>query len=169
MSLLPIGRPFLSDAGRVRQFPSVSAYGKGAVAYVCDREMRVTGNRGLFFAAELANDRSVPLVVIAVSDTSWSYGNFRHLSAEAGSFADMAVRLEKLGIPLFPFFGDDAAERVREHVANGGFAAAVFDFSPIRAQLELRKAVCESAGIPVFEVDSRCAVPARSVSGKLEV
>lgn len=169
MSLLPVGRPFVSDAGRVRQFPSPSTYGKGAVAYACDREMRVTGNRGLFFAAELANDRGVPLVVLAVSDTSWSYGNFRHLSSEADSFSDMASRLEKLGIPLFPFFGDDAAERVREYVSNGGFSAAVFDFSPIRAQLALRKKVCESAGIPVFEVDSRCVVPARSISDKLEV
>ena len=169
MSLLPVGRPFVSDSGRVKQFPSAATYGKGAVVYVCDREMRVTGNRGLFFAAELANDRGVPLVVLAVSDTSWSYGNFRHLSAEAESFADMASRLGKLGIPLFPFFGDDAAERVREHLESGGFAAAVFDFSPIRAQLELRKSVCESLGIPVFEVDSRCAVPARSISDKLEV
>ncbi|MFZ3233690.1 MAG: deoxyribodipyrimidine photo-lyase [Patescibacteria group bacterium] len=169
MSLLPVGRPFVSDAGRVRQFPSPSAYGKGAVVYVCDREMRVTGNRGLFFAAELANDRGVPLVVLAVSDTSWSHGNFRHLSAEADSFSDMASRLEILGIPLFPFFGDDAAERVRRYVADGGFSAAVFDFSPVRAQLELRRTVCESAGIPVFEVDSRCAVPARSVTDKYEV
>ncbi len=169
MSLLPVGRPFVSDSGRVRQFPSPSPYGKGAVVYVCDREMRVTGNRGLFFAAELSNDRNVPLVVLAVSDTSWSYGNSRHLSAEADSFSDMASRLGKLGIPLFPFFGDDAAERVRRYVADGGFSAAVFDFSPIRAQLALRKAVCESAGIPVFEVDSRCAVPARSVTDKHEV
>lgn len=169
MSLLPVGRPFFSDAGRVRQFPSAATYGKGAVVYVCDREMRVTGNRGLFFAAELANDRNVPLAVLAVSDTSWSYGNLRHLSAEADSFSDMASRLEKLGVPLFPFFGDDAAERVREHVASGSFSAAVFDFSPIRAQLELRKAVCESSGVPVFEVDSRCAVPARSVTDKHEV
>lgn len=169
MSLLPVGRPFFSDAGRVRQFPSAATYGKGPVAYVCDREMRVTGNRGLFFAAELANDRGVPLVVLAVSDTSWSYGNLRHLTAEAGSFSDMAARLEKLGIPLFPFFGDDAADRVSKYVAASGFAAAVFDFSPIRAQLALRKTVSETAGIPVFEVDSRCAVPARSVTDKLEV
>lgn len=169
MSLLPVGRPFVSDPGRVKQFPSPSAYGEGPVAYVCDREMRVTGNRGLFFAAELANDRGVPLVVLGVSDTSWSYGNFRHLSAEADSFSDMASRLEKLGIPLFPFFGDDASARVRERLASGEFAAAVFDFSPVRAQLELRKAACDSAGIPVYEVDSRCAVPARSVTDKHEV
>lgn len=96
MSLLPVGRPFISDAGRVKQFPSAATYGKGAVAYVCDREMRVTGNRGLFFAAELASDRNVPLVVLGVSDTSWSYGNLRHLSAEADSFSDMASRLDKL-------------------------------------------------------------------------
>ncbi len=81
----------------------------------------------------------------------------------------MSSRLEKLRIPLFPFFGDDAAEMVREHVASGGFSAVVFDFSPIKAQLELRKAVCESAGIPVFEVDSRCAVPARSITDKHEI
>lgn len=169
MSLLPVGRPFLSDAGRVRQFPSAAVYGKGPVAYVCDREMRVSGNRGLFFAAELANDRNVPLVVLAVSDTSWSYGNLRHLSAEADSFAEMSERLQKLSVPLFPFFGNDAQERVRGHLVRGGFSAAVFDFSPIRAQLALRKAVCESLGVPVFEVDSRCAVPARAVSDKLEV
>ena len=96
MSLLPVGRPFRSDAERVRQFPSPSEYGKGAVVYVCDREMRVTGNRGLFFAAEIANDRNVPLVVLAVSDTSWSYGNLRHLSVETESFSDMSSRLEKL-------------------------------------------------------------------------
>lgn len=169
MNLFPVGRPFRSDASCVSRFPSPSEFGSGPIAYVCDREMRVTGNRGLFFAAELANDRRVPLVVLAVSDTSWSFGNFRHLSAEADSFSDMARRLSEIRVPLFPFFGDDAAEKVRQRLASGGFSAVVFDFSPIRAQLALRKAVCESAGVPVFEVDSRCAVPARSVTDKHEV
>lgn len=169
MTAFPIGRPFRSDPARIRQFPSASEYGNGPVVYACDREMRTECNRGFFFAAELANDRKVPLVVAAVSDTSWSCGNFRHLSAEAASFSDMESRLRGRGVPLFPFFGDRASEALEEFVRSGDFSAAVFDFSPLLPQLELRERVSRAAGVPTFEVDSRCAVPARTVSEKSEI
>jgi len=169
MSVFPIGRPFLSEPSRVRQFPSGRIYGSGPVAYVCDREMRVESNRGLFFAAELANDRKVPLVAVGISDTSWSYGNFRHLSSEAGSFADMERRLSDRGVPLFPFFGDHAAEAFSDFLKDAGFSALAFDFSPLSPQLEFRKRAADVSRVPVFEVDSRCAVACRTLSEKAEI
>lgn len=169
MSVFPIGLPFLSDPSRIRGVSSVAAFGKGPVVYVCDREMRAESNRGLFFAAELANDRKVPLVVAAVSDTSWSYGNYRHLASEAGAFSDMGARLNEREVPIFPFFGDRAGELSETFVRENGPAALVFDFSPLAEQLDLRKRLVGASGAPAFEVDSRCAVPARAVSDKAEI
>lgn len=169
MSVLPIARPFATESERVGHFPSVPVFGKGPVAYVCDREMRVANNRALFLAAELAADRNAPLVVLGVSDTSWSYGNFRHLATEAGSFAVMVPKLAERGVPLFPFFGDAAADRAAEFVGTLAPAALVFDFSPLAPQLALRKRLSEVGNCPAFEVDSRNAVPARTVTDKQEV
>lgn len=169
MSVFPIGRPFLSDPSRIRGVSSSGVFGNGPVVYVCDREMRAESNRGLFFAGELANDRKAPLVVAGVSDTSWSFGNFRHLVSEAGSLSDMEASLKERGVPLFPFFGDRAVERAESFVRETGPAALVFDFSPLAPQLYLRKRLAAAAGVPAFEVDARCAVPARTVSDKAEI
>ncbi len=142
----------LNDA----DFPARAQY----VLYWAQMNRRVDANHGLAFAADLANERGLPLLYYEGLTCSYPYASDRLHTFILEGVPDTVARLRKLGIGYIFYLRrrrsdpDDALYRLARDAA-----AVVTDDYPTFIARRHNRSVPARLAVPCFAVDSSCIVP----------
>ena len=132
------------------------------VLYWSQMNRRADSNHALEFAAELANERRLPLLFYEGLTCSYPHANDRLHSFILEGVADTAERCRKLGIG-YEFYArrrrSDPNARVYKLAADA--AAVVTDDYPTFIAREHNARVPAKLDVACFAVDSSCIVPMR--------
>ena len=144
--------------------------GSKAVLYWMQREQRLEDNWALLYAAEVAEDSELPLMVVFcmvpkfLDATERQYGwMIRGMQELEGKFREKGVHFEV----LLGYSYDLIPEYVEKH----NIGVVVNDFNPLRCHREWVKDVAkqlEPKGVSVYRVDGHNCVPLWVASDKLE-
>lgn len=141
--------------------------GRGPVVYWMSRDQRADDNWALLFAARLALDAKVPLVVLFCLVPAFLGATARHYGFMLRGLKELEGALEDKGIP-FVLVEGEPAEEVSSFVEKAGAAALVADFDPLRIKREWKAKAASRVNSPFYEVDAHNIVPCRIASTKLE-
>ncbi len=139
----------------------------GPVVYWMSRDQRVRDNWALLFAANLALEREVPLVVVFCLSPSFLEATIRQYGFLLNGLVEVEADLRRRGIPFVIRLGEVPRillSMLRE--INAG--VLVTDFDPLRVKRFWKQDVLEKLTIPFHEVDAHNIVPCREVSPKQE-
>jgi deoxyribodipyrimidine photo-lyase len=121
---------------------------------------RVAGNHALAYAADLANERHLPLLFYEGLDCAYPHANDRLHTFLLEGVPDTERSLRKLGIGYAYYLRrkktdpSDVLYRLAEHAA-----AVVTDDYPTFSARRFNARVPAKIGIPYFVVDASCVVP----------
>src|ERR1700730_8525903 len=130
------------------------------VLYWSQMNRRVAGNHALAYAADLANERNLPLLFYEGLDCAYPYANDRLHTFLLDGVPDTEQSLRKLGIGYAYYLRRkktdprDVLYRLAEHAA-----AVVTDDYPTFNARRFNARVPAKIGIPYFVVDASCVVP----------
>lgn len=130
------------------------------ILYWAQINRRVSANHGLAYAAELANERGLPLLFYEGLTCEYPHVNDRFHAFLLEGVPDTQKALAKLGIGYVFYLGrkrtdpDDILYRLAEHAA-----AVVTDDYPASIARIQNVRVPARVGVPYFVVDSSCIVP----------
>lgn len=130
------------------------------VLYWAQVNRRVESNHGLLYAAELANERGIPVLFYEGLTCSYPYANDRMHTFVLEGVPETARRAARLGIGYCFHLRrrqadpDDAVYRLAREAA-----AVVTDDYPVFLARRHNASVPEKVDIPYFAVDSSCIVP----------
>lgn len=139
----------------------------GPVVYWMGRDQRAEDNWALLHAQELALERRAPLAVLVTLAPSFTGPTLRQYGFMLKGLAETALRLERLGIPLFLLRGDPP-ESVAVFERRHGLSVVVTDFDPLRPKRFWRERAAAGARAAYVEVDAHNIVPCRLASPKRE-
>ena len=130
------------------------------VLYWAQMNRRVAFNHALLYAAELANENDLPVLVYEGLTCSYPYASDRFHTFILEGVADTERQLRKLGIGFIfhlrrrSMDPDDALYRLAENAA-----ALVTDDYPVFVARQYNASVSVKLPIPYYVVDSSCIVP----------
>ena len=139
----------------------------GPVVYWMSRDQRILDNWALLFAANLALEREVPLVVVFCLSPSFLGATIRQYGFMLNGLGEMEANLRCRGIPFVLRLGE-VPRSVLGMVHEMKAGALVTDFDPLRVKRVWKQDVLANLTIPFFEVDAHNIVPCREVSPKQE-
>lgn len=130
------------------------------VLYWSQMNRRVDSNHALAYAAQLANERKLPLLVYEGLTCSYPYANDRMHTFILEAVPETAKRLKKLGIG-YAFYlrrrREDPNDRI--YTLTREAAAIVTDDYPTFISRKHNASVPNRVEVPYFAVDSSCIVP----------
>jgi deoxyribodipyrimidine photo-lyase len=115
----------------------------------------------------LAQERGQPLCVVFCLARSFSLATLPHFAFLLHGLRETAATLSALGIPLTLLRGHPA-EHVPDFLAQVGAGLVVTDADPTRLKRQWLTEALPRIAVPVWEVDGRNVVPARTASDKAE-
>lgn len=154
------------DPLRVQKRQSGEA-GSGPVVYVMAREQRVDHNWALLYAAEVANNQQVPLVVLFAMGPMFCGGSKRHNDWMIASLQNVEKNLNRHQVPFTVVTGAWDSS-IPTFVDQYDVHSLVFDFNPLEPVRSWRDNVVAKVNVPVYEVDARNIVPCWVASDKAE-
>jgi deoxyribodipyrimidine photo-lyase len=132
------------------------------VIYLMSRDQRTDDNHALLAAQRHALAGKLPLVVAFIVYPSVRGRAREHFSFLLDGLDDVAAALAAHEIPF-------VLRTSLDHLVRDFAPAAIYvDFSPLRGPRALRARLADTAGVPVFEIDTHNIVPAWITSDKLE-
>jgi deoxyribodipyrimidine photo-lyase len=137
-----------------------SREGASYVLYWSQMNRRVESNHALAFAADLANERRLPLLFYEGLTCTYPFASDRFHTFLLEGVAETARRLAKLGIGYVFHLRkrrDDANDALYRLAASA--AAVVTDDYPAFIAVEHNRSVPARLEIPYYAVDSSCIVP----------
>lgn len=148
---------------------NVAEFRSGAdyVLYWCQANRRVESNHALLFAARLANDRHLPLLVYEELLPSVPLANDRLHTFALEGVPRFASDLREAGAGYcfsLPRNTRDARDGFR-HLAVRACAVVTDDY-PISLPRMNDERIPDTIGCPYFQVDSSCIVPMRQIAKK---
>lgn len=146
---------------------SARPYGGGAVAFWMNRDQRIENNWALYYAAELAREKTCSLVIVFCLVPDFPGANLRHYDFMLRGLEHAARKAAGLNIPFVMLTGDPVAELPR-FISECDIGAVVTDFSPLRTPRRWKDTVAGQVPVPVIEVDAHNIVPCRTASPKRE-
>ncbi len=152
---------------RVTQLNQNAEGPHGPVIYWMSRDQRVRDNWALLFAANLALERKVPLVVAFCLSPSFLGATIRQDGFMLHGLAEVEADLRRRNIVFVLGLGEVSQvlpDMLREYTAG----ALVTDFDPLRIKQQWKQDVLAQLTIPFYEVDAHNIVPCREVSPKQE-
>ncbi|MCX6620884.1 MAG: deoxyribodipyrimidine photo-lyase [Acidobacteria bacterium] len=132
------------------------------VLYWAQMNRRANSNHALAFAARLANEQQLPLLVYEGLTCSYPYASDRLHTFVLEGVAETAKRVRKLGAGYVFYLRKtrrDANDILYRLAASA--AAVVTDDYPVFLAPAHNRVVPERVGIPYYAVDSSCIVPMR--------
>ena len=130
--------------------------------YWAQMNRRVKANQALAFAAQLANEHSLPLLVYEGLTCSYPYASDRLHTFILEGVPDMARSVRALGAGYVFHLrrrGNDANDALYRMAAEA--EAVVTDDYPTFVAADHNRSVAAKIGIPYWAVDSSCIVPTR--------
>ncbi len=135
------------------------------VLYWMQRAQRASTNHALEYAARLANDRSLPLLVGFGLTAEYPEASVRHYQFMLEGLAETAETLRGRGIGFVLRIGEPSAVALD---LGRDASAIVCDRAYLRHLRQWRYDVARTAACRVVEVESDLIVPVESVSSKQE-
>ncbi len=140
---------------------------KGPVVYWMSRDQRVNDNWALLFAAQKANEHSLPLSVVFTLGPSFENATLRHYDYMIKGLQQIETELKEKGISFYLLLGNPP-EQLATFISQYNASAIVTDFDPLRIKRKWKAQLAEKLELPFFEVDAHNIVPCRFVSQKVE-
>ncbi len=135
------------------------------VLYWMQQSQRALCNHALEFAAERANELSLPLLVAFGLTDGYPEANLRHYTFMLEGLRDVGIALEKRGIGFVVQHGDPAAVALR---LGQSASLIVCDRGYLQPQKQWRRRVAQEARCSVVQVESDVVVPIAAASNKRE-
>jgi deoxyribodipyrimidine photo-lyase len=133
---------------------------EGYVLYWSQMNRRAESNHALAFAADLANQRGVPVLFYEGLTCTYPFANDRFHTFLLEGVPETARRLDKLGIGYVFHLRKRRADRDDAlYRLAAGAAAVVTDDYPAFIAAQHNRSVPSRLEIPYYAVDSSCIVP----------
>lgn len=146
---------------RVRALNSTPQRSGGRyVLYWMQMNRRVAGNHAVAFAAQLASDRGLPLLVYEGLTCTYPQANDRIHTFMLQAVPETARRLRERGIGYIFYLRRTPADRNDAlYVLVRDAAAVVTDDYPVFIAAGHNRTVPDRIGVPYYAVDASCVVP----------
>lgn len=135
-----------------------SEYVKGPVVYFMNREERMRDNWALLFAASIAKQKQVPLLVVFNLVPGYLGGGRRQWDFKVEGLKELEVSLAKKNIP-FIVTVEEGVKEVVEVIKREKAGFLVADFCPLKGCQKWVKEIAKEIDIPFVEVDAHNIVP----------
>ncbi len=135
------------------------------ILYWMQQSQRTDGNHALAYAAQLANERKLPLLVFFGITPDFPEANRRHYSFMLQGLPDIKNSLLNMGIQMVVRICRLPKEVIE--LANQA-CAVIVDAGYLRVQRQWRVQLAEKTNRPVIQVESDIVVPVRETSNKEE-
>jgi deoxyribodipyrimidine photo-lyase len=152
----------LVHPARVRSL-SENAPRRGPVVYWMSREQRAGDNWGLLYAAGLARQDGVPLLVLFALVAAYPGASARHYDFLLRGLAETEATLRAQNIPFFLVPGDPATT-APAFLHQAGAGTCVTDFDPLRLKQVWKGTVAAAFAGALYEVDGHNVVPCLTAS-----
>ncbi len=154
------------DERRIRFLNSIE-YKKDIVVYWMQREQRVSDNWALLYAKEIADAKSVPLVVVFSLVPEFLDATLRQYDFMIKGLVEVEKNLAKLNIPFILLEGNPG-DTITNFVQKNDVGFLVGDFNPLRIKEQWNSDILNGIDVPFQEVDSHNIVPCWVTSDKQE-
>jgi deoxyribodipyrimidine photo-lyase len=146
-----------------KSFPEAAKY----VVYWCQANRRTQSNHALAYAAQLANERGLPLLVYEALTYNYRLANDRLHTFVLEGVPGMAAALRQKGAGYCFYLHRNANDPndVLYRIARDAAAVVTDDF-PTFLTRRHNQSVAAKIDIPYFQVDSSCIVPMRKIEKK---
>jgi len=150
---------------RVRKLNDISSKPGKYVLYWMQASQRVEENHALELAKGVANDLSLPLIVLFVLYTEYPSANSRSFTFMLEGLLEVSESLRETGIDFLVVEGEPV-----QSVSSLALEAAVLvtDTGYLRHQINWREALAEKVDCPFFCVESNVVIPVGVTSQKEE-
>lgn len=137
------------------------------ILYWCQANRRAEANHALAFAAQLANERQVPLLVYEALTYRFALANDRLHTFILEGVPEMAagVRARGAGYCFYLHRNVQDPNDVLYRLAGAAVAVVSDDF-PTFLTRKHNESVAKKIGVAYFQVDSSCVVPMRKIEKK---
>jgi deoxyribodipyrimidine photo-lyase len=135
------------------------------VLYWMQASIRHYSNASLEYAAMVANELSLPLVVCYVLTASYPNSMYRHLHFLDQGLSDVSRGLKKRGIKFMLRLGSPPDEILK---LTPSAAFLVTDCGYIRTERQWRQKIYEKVSCPTVEIEDNVVVPIEVASDKEE-
>ncbi len=142
-----------------------AANGRRYVLYWMQQSQREAHNPALEFAVKEANQRDQPVVVAFVVMEDYPQANERHFAFMLQGLREVAVSLDKRGIPFVVRRGEPGD--VVLELADAA-SLLVCDRGYLKHQRDWRESLSRQASCPVVQVEGDVVVPVDTVSDRAE-
>ena len=154
------------EAERIRKLNETEEKnGRDYVLYWAQMNRRVDANHGLLYAAELANERGLPVLYYEGLTCSYQYANDRLHTFVLQGVPETAKRLKKAGIGYVFYLRrkKDSPNDILYKLAKHAAAIVTDDYPTFIAQ-QHNTSVPGKLDIPYYVVDSSCIVPMSQIA-----
>ena len=141
-----------------------------AVLYWMQREQRMEDNWALLYAAEVAEDHELPLMVVFCMVPKFLDATERQYGWMIRGFQELEGRMREKGVHFEVLLGY-SYELLPDYVEKHKIGVVINDFNPLRCHREWVKDVAgqlSKKGVSVYRVDAHNSVPLWVASDKLE-
>lgn len=137
---------------------------KGQILLKLSRDLRISWNFAINYAANRANKSSEALIIAIILEDYFLHTDRRIDFFKSGliEFAEKANELN-YGIIIFNNY-----EEFRNYVVNNSYGLIITDFYPLKNAVNNNKLIAEKCNTKFLEIDTHNIVPARYVSNKAE-
>jgi deoxyribodipyrimidine photo-lyase len=139
----------------------------GPVVYWMSRDQRMDDNWALIFAARMAREHNVPLLIVFCLVPQFPGASRRQYIFMLHGLEELSRRCDDAGIPFHLLYGDPS-EKIPDFVKQQRVGMLVTDFDPLRIKREWKQAVSRRIKIPFYEVDAHNIIPCWLASPKQE-
>jgi deoxyribodipyrimidine photo-lyase len=145
-----------------------NSIGEGPILYWMNRDCRIHDNWAYIYAAELAREQKVPLLVLYNLAPGFLGGTYRQHAFKVKGLQEIAIQCEKFNTPFFIVRGDETEKDIVKFSKDVKAGALVTDFYPVHASRKWSEYVRKNADCAVFGVDAHNIVPCWITSSKQE-
>ena len=139
----------------------------GPIIYWMQRDQRAGDNWALIFAAELAESRNEPLIVLFNLVDEFLEAGFRQYDFMLRGLEEVEESLQKINIPFYLTTGDPS-EEISEFIEETKAGVLVSDFNPINIVRKWKSEINKKINIKFYEVDAHNIIPCWAASPKQE-
>lgn len=134
------------------------------VLYVCSRDQRVSDNIALNYAIDIANKKEIPIKVFFNLYPKVKNRVYQHYEFMLRGIAELSSTLQNKGINFY-FRSGSLVKNIKNFT---DVDTIVFDFSPLKSVVNIKKRIIDSFDTNIFEVDTHNIIPVWYTSQKEE-
>ena len=139
----------------------------GPVIYWMQRDQRVSDNWALIYAAELAESKKTPLIVLFNLVNEFLEAGLRQYDFMLHGLEEIEDSLQNKNIPFYLLVGDPV-ENIPKFIEETDAGILVSDFNPLNIVKKWKREIYKKINIRFYEVDAHNIIPCWIASPKPE-